>query len=265
MIVRVIVSFIVALLISSGIFAEEDLPKGEEVLNKYIAATGGQKAYDKIKNRVTKSTIDMKGQGMKIALTVYAAKPNFTYTVTEIPGMGKMESGVSGDVVWDNSLMTGPVVKEGEERSQGFALAAFDRMAYWKEAYKAAKCVGMETVNDKPCYKVALTLKDFEKKEEKDKKSVHTAFFDKESGLLVRFDMEAKTAMGAMSMQSFMSDYKETDGILIARKVVIKMMGMERIATVDSVEQNVEMPEDRFKLPEEVQALVDKRKKEVAE
>jgi hypothetical protein len=195
---------------------------------------------------------------MKIALTVYAAKPNLTHTVTEIKGMGKAESGVSGDVVWENSLMSGPVVKSGEERSQGLALAVFDRMAYWKNAYKSAECTGLETVNDKPCYKVALTLKAFDEKAKDDKKTVHTAFFEKESGLLVRFDMEAKTAMGAMPVQSLMSEYKEADGLLIPRKVIIKMMGMERIATVDSLEHNADLPEDCFKVPDEVQALVDK-------
>ena len=104
----------------------------------------------------------------------------------------------------------------GEERSQGLAMAVFDRMAYWKKAYASAECTGLETVNDKPCYKVILAPRAFGEKESK--KTVHTAYFEKESGLLVRFDMEARTAMGALPMQSLISDYQEADGVLIPRR-----------------------------------------------
>ncbi len=45
-------------------------------------------------------------------------------------------------------------------------------------------------------------------------------------------------------------------------KARVVVMGSERVMTVDSIEHNVKMPEDRFKLPEDIQTLVHKKKNE---
>jgi hypothetical protein len=37
-------------------------------------------------------------------------------------------------------------------------------------------------------------------------------------------------------------------------------MGQERVLTIDSIEQNVDLPSDRFDLPEEIRALLEDKK-----
>ncbi|MCH8913113.1 MAG: hypothetical protein IIA33_06035 [Planctomycetes bacterium] len=39
-------------------------------------------------------------------------------------------------------------------------------------------------------------------------------------------------------------------------------MGQKHVFTIESIEHNVEMPKDRFKLPDEIKALVAKNKEE---
>ena len=41
----------------AGIYAQDALPKGEAVLDKYVEATGGKAAYAKVHNSITKVTI----------------------------------------------------------------------------------------------------------------------------------------------------------------------------------------------------------------
>jgi hypothetical protein len=64
--------------------------------------------------------------------------------------------------------------------------------------------------------------------------------------------------MGAIPVESFPGDYMRIDGILLPRKNVVKTVGPERIATIESIEQNVDLPADRFALPAEIKALVKK-------
>ena len=47
-----------------------------------------------------------------------------------------------------------------------------------------------------------------------------------------------------------------------AHKARMKVMGQTRNIVTDSIKHNVEIPADRFKLPDEIQALVDKKKSE---
>ena len=235
--------------------AGEKLPKGEKICDRYIEVTGGVKAYDKINNRVSKSTIDIPSQGMKLSMAIYAARPNRLYSIIESDVIGKMEKGISGDVVWEKSIMTGPVIKEGSERTQALQDATFDRLVHWRKIYKEAECVGVDTIAGRPCYKVVMTPKEG---------SPSTFYYEKESHLLAKVESVVESAAGRIPTESFLSDYREVDGIMIAHKITMHVMGQERVITVQSIENNVEMPQDRFMLPEDIKALVDKKKSEEA-
>ncbi len=56
--------------------ADEPLPpKAEEVLDQYVEATGGKAAYEKIKNRVSKGTMEVTGAGLKGDIRETSAAP----------------------------------------------------------------------------------------------------------------------------------------------------------------------------------------------
>lgn len=245
---------LVCLLGPNVLRAQEDkLPKAETILDKYVEVTGGKAAYAKLNNRVTKATVELLGQGLKFSLTIYAARPNKMYTLTESEAFGKKEGGTDGDVVWEIGLMTGPQIKEGEERALALRGATFDAVQDWRKLYKKAECVGVEAIDGKPCYKVVLTAKEG---------SPETRYYDKESNLVVKTEMSLKLPMGTIPFESYASDYKRVDRILLPHKARVMVMGSERIMTIESIKHNVEMPKDRFKLPEDIQTLVDKKKNE---
>jgi hypothetical protein len=56
-------------------------------------------------------------------------------------------------------------------------------------------------------------------------------------------------------------DYKEVDGILIPHRSETDVAGTKRLLTIHSIEQNVDLPEDRFHPPADVQKLIDAKKK----
>ncbi len=46
---------------SRAALADDPLPKADDVLDQFVEATGGKAAYEKIKNRVSKGTMEISG------------------------------------------------------------------------------------------------------------------------------------------------------------------------------------------------------------
>lgn len=238
---------------------ENDMPSAEEVLDRYVAVTGGREAYDGIRNRVIHTTMEIARQGITLPITVYAAKPNLLYTVVESDLTGKIESGTDGNVVWENSLMRGPAIKSGPERSTTLRDATFDRLVYWKTVYQKAECVGRPTVNGGECFEIVLTPPPRGEAGEEQSAEPLTIYFAVDSGLATRIKSKVVTAAGTIPVEADLREYKRVGGILIAHKIVTKVLTQERIMTISDVEQNAELAADRFDLPPPIQALVNKQ------
>ena len=56
---------------------------------------------------------------------------------------------------------------------------------------------------------------------------------------------------------SLLSDYKTVHGVQFPHDMTVLANGVEQKVKIESIECNVEIPEDKFKLPKEVKALVD--------
>ena len=145
--------------------------------------------------------------------------------------------------------MSGPQIKEGKERALFRHLNSFDRLAYWRRNFTRMETTGVDAVEGRPCYVVRATPSEG---------PVQTLYFDRETRLLARMTMDTETQAGTVPMDSILSDYQAADGVLSPRKVTVKVMGQVRIVTVESLEQNVQLPADRFNLPAEIRAVVEK-------
>lgn len=225
------------------------LPTGEAVLAKHVEAAGGEAAFAAIKNRVTRARMEFTGAGVVISITAYAAAPGSMYSVAESEATGRIESGVSDGIAWENSALRGPSVKDGAERDDALKAAIFERLAHWKTHMTSVECKGTADVNGKPAYRVAAVPK---------LGTPETLFFDVDSGLLMRVETTVTTAAGAIPVVAEPSDYRPVDGILMAFTSRMKVMGQERVVTIETIEHNVALPADRFALPAEIKALIKK-------
>jgi Protein of unknown function (DUF620) len=230
----------------------QGLPKGEEIVDKSLAATGGKEAYEKCKNRVAKGSMELAGLGVKGNLTIYAAGPNKTYVEVDLPGVGKIEEGCDGAVAWSNNPATGPRLKEGAEKTSALRQADFDGEVNWRKHYKKAECVGDADVEGKACYKLQMTTSDDQ---------VKTHYYDKSSYLLLKATGTEMSPNGNLTVENLLSDYKKVDGLLIPFKTRQKVLTQEIVITLDKVEHNVKLPENRFDLPDEIKKLAEKEKK----
>jgi len=231
--------------------AQEALPKAEEILDRYVAVTGGREAYQKRRTEVRTARLEVAGRDVAFTVTTYRALPGKAYTITEIPGVGKVEEGTDGEVAWSLSEARGPVVKAGFERDMALYGATLDVDLRWREFLTSAKTAGVEEMDGRPCYKVLLGWGE---------SNELTRFYDKETGLLTKGLMRVKLPQGQFTMETSFQDYRSAGGIVQPHKTTTKLPGQEMVGTLQSVEVNVEVDPSRFALPEPVKALLAKQK-----
>ena len=229
--------------------ADEQLPKGEEIMDKFVEATGGKAAYQKVHSEIWKGTFELVGRGVKGAATSYRAEPNKTYTIIELEGVGTIEDGTDGQTSWTRSAMQGPRIKQGDERAASLREAAFNGAVNWRTLYKQAESTGVENITDQACYKVVLTPN--EGKPE-------TRYFDKKTNLMVKMTTLLPSPMGEVPVEIAISDYKPQNGLISPHKIDQKALGQEFLITIDTIEFNPDIPKDRFDVPADVKALAEK-------
>jgi len=152
-------------------------------------------------------------------------------------------------VAWENTALQGPRVKQGVERADALREGAFNAPLYWQKLYVKAETAGAETVEGHDCYKVVLTPKEG--------KPI-TEFYDKKSGLMIKTMATVSSQMGDVNAEILYDDYRKDGDVLSPHRLVNRAAQQEFIIQIDSVEVNPDLPKDRFDLPPEVQALVDK-------
>ena len=226
------------------------LPSGEELMDRYVEALGGREAMEKHVNCKSTGKMTMVGIGLEGTIESWAAKPNKTFVTVEIEGMGKIERGTAGDVAWELSPFTGPRILEGDERDFMLRESTFNGQLEWSDQYEKVQCVGTETVGGLECYTLELTPP---------KGKPLTLNLSKETHLPVSMTMSLTTAMGEIPIEMIFEDYKETAGVMTAGKITQKVLTQTIVITAETVEFNVEIPEDRFDLPEEIQELLKKK------
>ncbi|MBC8108248.1 MAG: hypothetical protein H7Z14_16800 [Anaerolineae bacterium] len=223
-------------------------PTGDEVMNKYIEATGGKAAYEKIKSRAITGKIKITPPGLDGELKTVTKAPKLSHTTINFAGMGKFESGVNGDVVWEKNPITGVRILEGVEKDRALREADVESGADWKKHYASAENKGVKEINGKPAYEILLTPKEG---------PAITQYFDKDSGLLVQLEMHVARPEGEFDVVSNPSDWKEFGGIKVATKTKQTVKDVqEQTITIDNVEINSDIPDSTFDLPPDVKAMV---------
>ncbi len=217
-----------------------DLPTAETVLNQYVEATGGKAAYEKIKNRVSTWTIEIPAANIKGTLKVTQAPPNKTAVVSVLGEVGEVKRVTDGKNAWEVSSVQGDRELDGEEKESFLRESNFFKELHWKELYAKVECVGIEDVEIKPAYKIVLTPK---------AGKPSTEYYDKASHLLVKQTSTAATPMGEISVDTYPSNYKAVDGVLISFTATQKILTQEIVMKMTDIKHNVDLPADTFNRP----------------
>lgn len=228
----------------SGAYGD-DLPKGEEIIEKYLTAVGGTDALGKLKNRVSKGTIVIPEMGMSGTLTTHQAPPMDGKVEVVFEGMGTILTGTKGEVAWEVSPMTGARVMEGNDKIVAYRQVPLDPFIDWKTRFEKVETTGEDTEGETPAYIVTLTPKEG---------PPEVAYFDKESGLLLKIETAGEN--GATFTRPF-GDYKEVDGVKVAHSTGLRGGQFNFDMTFETVEHNTEIAADVFDLPDVIKTILE--------
>ncbi len=238
-------------MVAPGAAADSALPDGAKILDAYAEASGGIAAHRKIRSRVMHGTMSVVGMDLSGEVTVSHADGNM-YFVWEAPAFGKVENGVHEDVAWEITPMTGARVKEGAERRSALRVAALDHTSNWRKYYAVAECVGVETIEGRSCFKVRVDVKG---------ESPSTHWYDTKTGLLTQIQAQHEGAHGTMNLRIVLDDYREVDGVRVPFKTTHTLNDQQTmVLEIASVKHNVEIPAERFALPEVIVSKLEPRR-----
>jgi len=228
----------------------ESEKKGAEWLDKYVAATGGAKAYAGVKSRVVEATMNVPAANISMKMVTYAAGDKFYSSVDS--QVGKMERGYDGKICWMITAVTGPKIVTGEERVSIIRDAAQDRFGQWRKNYSRVEYVGQEDVNGKSCAKLKLTPKPIDPTVKED--AVEIAI-DSKTNHIVKYSTSVATPQGRVQTSVMLSNYKKVWPLTIAHTMTIEAQGMTLSAEASRMELNAKIPDSRFDVPEAVKKL----------
>ncbi len=221
--------------------SQSDLPSAESILDRYVEVTGGAAAYKSRTSEVASGTFAIVAAGLTGQLQGFL-KPGMHHLIIELPGVGRIESGVKDGVAWASDPFAGPRILEGFQAELTIASARPGAAAHWREQYSAVETTGIEDVNGESAYRVVHSLA---------KGGSVRGFYSVDSGRLLKLAFTAE-----VPVEQFLEEYKEVEGILTPTRVVQMAAGQRIVMTFTSLEANVEIPAERFDPPESVQALL---------
>ncbi|GAB4415540.1 MAG: hypothetical protein OHK0021_22300 [Bryobacter sp.] len=253
---RLALSAVAFFLALSALAQEPKKPNADDIIQKYLTASGGPAALEGMKSVVMKGTLEIKAQNVKADMLVYRANGGKSYSVVDIPGMGKQEEGANGGVLWEKTAL-GPRLKSGVEKflltCAGDSLNEYSRLLTGKDScYDRIEVAGQEPVNGKPAWKLVLTPK-MGKPEEQ--------YFDLESGLLVQEKMILPSPLGELPVTFVVSKYQTISGLATPMEVITKLGPVEMQLSFREVTYNAAIPDQIFALPPDIQAMVEAEKK----
>lgn len=215
-------------------------PTVDEILDKYVKAIGGKEAIEKVTSRVGKGTFELPSFGANGSIETYAKAPNKTAMTIDIGGFGKVESVFDGTKGWSADPQSGLRELSGTELAMTKRDADLYRSLKLKSQYTKIEVTGKEKVGDSEAYVVTGTPA--EGKPEK-------MYFDVNSGLLTRMDIEAETPQGAMAFQVFLQDYKAVDGVKVPFTLRRESEAFGMVIKYTEVKHNVAVEDAKFNKP----------------
>ena len=210
----------------------------EEIVKKYSVANKLDKLSTLSSIKITAKTSAM---GNEMPVVMWMKNPNKIKSVTTVQGQEIIQAfdGEKGYMINPMMGSSDPVEMTPEQVKQTLKTSLFQNQLanYLKNGQLTLE--GDEKVNEKPAFKVKANL---------DGGNTSYIFIDKESFLVLKTSATMSQGGQTFTMDSYPSDYTETNGVFIPMKTTISMGGMEVITTFEKVEVNIPMEDSVFKI-----------------
>ena len=222
--------------------AEESKPKeggptADQLLDKFVQASGGSAAIEKITSRVMKGTIEVGGKSLPI--DIYAKDPEKRISLTHMQE-GDSVTAFNGQEGWLGA--PGRPIREmhGSDLDGAAIDADLHLAAHLKQLITDAKLRGTEKVADREANVMVG---------KRAGKPPLILYFDEQTGLLVRLVRYGDTALGLLPTQIDYADYRETDGVKVPYRWTLARPSGRFTIQITELKQNVPVDDAKFLKP----------------
>ncbi len=216
---------------------EGSLPVPDQLLDKYIQASGGAGAIDKVTSRVMKGTIDFAGKSLPI--DIYCKAPDARISFTHMQE-GDSVTAFNGHEGWLS--MTGRPLREmhGSDLDGASIDADLHLATHLKQMFTEMRVRGTEKIGDQETYQLIGR---------REGRPPIRLYFDQQSGLLVRLIRYGDTALGWLPTQIDYADYRDKDGVKTPYRWTLARPSGRFTIQVNELQQNVPVDDAKFAKP----------------
>ncbi len=221
----------------------------DEIVQKNLEAKGGEEAWLAVQTARMQGTMRMGGSAagaIEAPFTIEFKRPDKVRVEFTMQGMTAVQA-FDGEVGW--SIMpfmgkTEPEEMAEDQLKQIKDQAEFDGpLVNYKSKGHVVELLGEEEVDGTPAYKLKIT---------KASGDVDYLYLDKDYFVEFKAEAERMIQGNEVEVTTVIGDYKDVDGLLMAHSMEMAYGGgpANQVVTIDSVELGVDIPDERFEMPE---------------
>ncbi len=208
-------------------------------MERYVAVTGGQKAYDRVMNLTMEANWSLNGAAVA-RNTIYVTRAGNYHNV--ITGSFSAEDGLRDGVAWMKAAGKNEIVKSGPARALILRSSALLADSQWRRYYSSVKMAGIKAVAGRPCYEIEAEVATGGKV---------TLDYDIDTGLMLRHAEEGAEIIAG--------EYFTVDGVKVPRSFQFNIGGASFSVVVERMLFNQEIPDEKLALPPDIARLAKKR------
>jgi hypothetical protein len=216
-----------------------DLPTADQLLSKYIAALGGEKANEKISSRIAKGAANFAGRDVPVE--VYDKAPDQRVSIMRLPN-GDSVTGFDGQHGW----LTAPGRPTHEmpaSEIEGARIDADLQLAlHLKRMFPDLRPAKPEKVGARDTYQLL---------EEEAGQPRLRLYFDQQTGLLTRMVRYGESPLGLNPVRIDYSDYRALDGVQVPYRWTVARPNGQFTIQATEITQNATIDVAKFARPAE--------------
>jgi hypothetical protein len=182
---------------------EKPIPGAQEILQRFVDATGGREVWSKFTTRWLKGIYQTEDASMFAAIEVFSKSPNRAFTKITFPNGLTVREVCDGKYAWVEDARGGIHEMTGAALESRIESSAFSNRADILQKMGMARVLGTGRVGAHSVYIVEFAT---------EKKITSKLYFDTESGLAVRADDTLHRSDGDYLVETYMDDYRAVDG-----------------------------------------------------
>lgn len=218
----------------------------DEVIEKNIEAKGGREKLEAVKSMKTTGKLFAMG-GMEAPFTMYNKRPDHYRFEATIQGMSMVQA-YDGETAWSIMPFGGSTEPQkipdmqAQSTKQQADMDGF-LLNYKERGYKV-ELVGKEEVEGTEVYHLKLTNLGMLEGMTID------IYLDAEHFIEIKQSMKGSFEEQAFEVDTYMGDYKEVEGMMMAHSIDVKMGG-QTVSTLvlEKIEINAEIDDSIFTMP----------------